>query len=98
MRSHGGRKHGHKHPCSLYGDVTQSFGFGKTNFLGGSGVARTVRGAIRSRCREAISPIVVRNVVGSREVSEPSQTCFSPALTQHRAQEWTACFRPLSII
>lgn len=91
MRSPG-RKHGHKRPCLVYGAVTWSFGFWKTNFCGGArGDARTVRGAIGSRCGEAVSPIILWNLVGSTEVSEPSQTCFSPALTHRRAQEWVHC-------
>lgn len=96
---HMAEKRGHKHPYAAWRCYWELWLL-EDKLPQCKGDVHTVRGAIGSRCGEAISQILLWNVVGSRgffffqSLARPA----SPALTHHRAQEQTPFFLPLSIM
>lgn len=87
---HMAEKRGHKHPYAAWRCYWELWLL-EDKLPQCKGEAHTVRGAIGSRCGEAISQILLWNVVGSRGVLffQSLARPASPALTHHRAQEQT---------
>lgn len=94
---HMAKKQGHKHPYAVWRRYWELWLL-EDKLPQCKGDVHAVRGAIGSRCGEAISQILLWNVVGSRGVFQSLARPASPALTHHRAQEQTPFFLPLSIM
>lgn len=97
MCSHGKKSMDINIPA-LCGDATWSFGFWKTNFHGVTGLCAQSGEPLEA----GVGRLFLRSSSGTwwgpEGLSEPGQTCCSPALTHRRVQDSTSFLLPLSIM